>query len=103
MAHYTPQALTSVLGPTQGGEQGLGACTVIECYAVLFCAVVCSGNMVRRSMNRPPQEADCRSYSKSAAATAPAGAYCRDARCWYHGHVRTCGGVYEKVRRDARV
>jgi len=65
-------------------------------YCLLVCAC-CSGNMVRRSMNRPPQEADCRSYSKAAAAAAPGGAYCHDARCWYHGHVRTCGGQYEKV------
>jgi hypothetical protein len=49
-------------------------------------------------MNRPPQEADCRAYSKAAAAAAPGGAYCGDARCWYHGHIRTCGGAYEKVR-----
>jgi hypothetical protein len=50
-------------------------------------------------MNRPPQEADCRSYSKAAtAAAAPGGAYCGDVRCFYHGHIRTCGGTYEKVR-----
>jgi hypothetical protein len=53
--------------------------------------------MVRRSMNRPPQEADCRSFSKAAAAAAPGGTYCKDDRCFYHGHIKTCGGVYEKV------
>jgi hypothetical protein len=39
------------------------------------------GNTVNRSMNRPPQEADCRAFTKTAAAAAAAagvpGAYCK--------------------------
>jgi hypothetical protein len=39
------------------------------------------GNTVKRSMNRPPQEADCRAFTKAAAAAAAAaglpGAYCK--------------------------
>lgn len=59
------------------------------------------GNTVKRSMNRPPQEADCRSHTKVAAAAAVAqgqpGSYCKDSRCWYHLHVKHCGGSYIKV------
>lgn len=83
-----------LLRTSQGCSKARGGVTT----AVLRCAVLCSGNMVRRSMNRPPQEADCRAYSRAAAAAAPGGGYCRDSRCWFHAHVRTCGGLYEKVR-----
>lgn len=66
----------------------------------VWCCNRC-GNTVKRAMNRPPQEADCRAYSKAAAAAAAAagapGAYCADPRCWYHSHVRECGGRYDKV------
>ena len=47
------------------------------------------GNEVRRSMNRPPQEADC---------WRRAGAACRDNRCAWHMHLRFCGGQYIKVK-----
>eukprot|EP00879_Flechtneria_rotunda_P011440 GHRR01011950.1.p1 GENE.GHRR01011950.1~~GHRR01011950.1.p1 ORF type:complete len:634 (+),score=298.82 GHRR01011950.1:873-2774(+) len=59
------------------------------------------GSTIKRSMNRPPQEADCRGYSKKAAAEASAagkpGSYCEDRRCGYHSHLRHCGGKYIKI------
>lgn len=47
------------------------------------------GNMVKRSMNRAPQEADC---------WRRAGSSCRDPRCSWHMHLRHCGGEFVKVK-----
>lgn len=47
------------------------------------------GHLVRRAMNRPPQEADC---------WRRAGPACADPRCGWHVHLRHCGGTYVKVK-----
>ncbi|GAB4819387.1 hypothetical protein N2152v2_006433 [Parachlorella kessleri] len=49
------------------------------------------GNLVKRAMNRPPQEADCRGRMGR-------GEECADPHCNYHMHIRHCGGTYEKVK-----
>ena len=48
------------------------------------------GNLVKRAMNRPPQEADCRGGQGK-------GPDCRDTKCAFHMHQRFCGGDYTKV------
>lgn len=48
------------------------------------------GNVVKRAMNRPPQEADCRGRQGK-------GPECKDTKCSFHMHQRFCGGVYTKV------
>ncbi|KAK9917313.1 hypothetical protein WJX75_003043 [Coccomyxa subellipsoidea] len=48
------------------------------------------GNLVRRAMNRPPQEADCRGRMGK-------GSDCMDPKCAFHMHIRYCGGSYIKV------
>ncbi len=45
---------------------------------------------MKRAMNRPPQEADCRGRQGR-------GADCADPHCRYHMHRKTCGGAYVKV------
>jgi hypothetical protein len=47
------------------------------------------GYVVKRAVNRPPQEADCR---------ARAGPSCCDPRCRFHSHVRLCGGAFVKTQ-----
>ena len=47
-------------------------------------------DLVKRSMNRPPQEADCRGRQGR-------GGDCADPHCRYHVHQKTCGGAYVKV------
>lgn len=47
------------------------------------------GDMVKRAMNRKPQEADCRSKL---------GTLCADVYCKYHMHARFCGGMYVKTK-----
>jgi len=49
------------------------------------------GNAVKRAMNRPPQEADCRGRQGK-------GLECKDTKCAYHMHQRFCGGDYTKVQ-----
>ncbi|PRW20898.1 sprT-like domain-containing Spartan [Chlorella sorokiniana] len=49
------------------------------------------GNLVKRAMNRPPQEADCRGRMGR-------GADCRDPDCRFHMHQKHCGGVWIKVK-----
>ncbi|DBA74758.1 TPA: hypothetical protein ACH3X2_009283 [Trebouxia sp. C0005] len=48
------------------------------------------GNVVKRAMNRPPQEADCRGRQGK-------GPDCKDTKCAYHMHQRFCGGDYTKI------
>ncbi|GIL49975.1 hypothetical protein Vafri_6103, partial [Volvox africanus] len=48
--------------------------------------------VIKRAMNRPPQEADC------IGRTGSRGAACHDPNCGYHTHLRTCGGAYIKIR-----
>ncbi|DBA84736.1 TPA: hypothetical protein ACH3X1_005985 [Trebouxia sp. C0004] len=48
------------------------------------------GNVVKRAMNRPPQEADCRGRQVK-------GSECKDPKCAYHMHQRFCGGGYTKI------
>ncbi|KAL4428844.1 hypothetical protein ABPG77_005282 [Micractinium sp. CCAP 211/92] len=48
------------------------------------------GNVIKRSMNRPPQEADCRLHVK--------GRDCGDLACQYHLHTRHCGGQWVKIK-----
>ncbi|GFR43505.1 hypothetical protein Agub_g4597, partial [Astrephomene gubernaculifera] len=48
--------------------------------------------VIKRSMNRPPQEADC------IGRTGSRGPSCRDPNCGYHTHIRQCGGAFIKVR-----
>lgn len=48
------------------------------------------GNIVKRAMNRKPQEADCRGRQGK-------GPDCKDTKCAYHMHQRFCGGDYTKV------
>lgn len=47
------------------------------------------GEIVKRAMNRPPQDADCRSK---------AGMACADPYCKYHMHIKYCGGTYLKIK-----
>ena len=47
-------------------------------------------DLVKRAMNRPPQEADCRGRQGR-------GADCADPHCRFHTHQKTCGGAYVKV------
>ena len=49
------------------------------------------GNVVKRAMNRPPQEADCRGRQGK-------GPDCKDTKCAYHMHQRFCGSDYTKVQ-----
>ena len=46
--------------------------------------------MVKRAMNRPPQEADCRGRMGQ-------GADCQDPKCNWHMHLKHCAGTFEKV------
>jgi hypothetical protein len=46
-------------------------------------------HVVKRAMNRKPQPADCLTRQGDA---------CRDDRCRYHTHVRTCGGTFVKIK-----
>lgn len=46
--------------------------------------------MVKRAMNRRPQEADCRGRQGK-------GPDCKDTKCAFHMHQRFCGGEYIKV------
>ncbi|PSC74929.1 sprT-like domain-containing Spartan [Micractinium conductrix] len=46
--------------------------------------------VVKRAMNRPPQEADCRLHVR--------GRDCGDAACSYHMHVKHCGGTFVKIK-----
>ncbi|GLC61382.1 hypothetical protein PLESTB_001750100 [Pleodorina starrii] len=48
--------------------------------------------LIKRAMNRPPQEADC------SGRTGARGAACRDPNCGYHTHLRGCGGAFIKIR-----
>lgn len=48
------------------------------------------GNVVKRAMNRPPQEADCRGRQGK-------GPDCKDTKCAFHMHQRFCGGDYIKI------
>ncbi|KAL3131304.1 hypothetical protein ABBQ38_000596 [Trebouxia sp. C0009 RCD-2024] len=48
------------------------------------------GNVVKRAMNRPPQEADCRGRQGK-------GPDCKDTKCAFHMHQRFCGGDYVKI------
>ena len=48
------------------------------------------GNLVKRAMNRPPQQADCRGRQGK-------GPDCQDTKCAFHMHQRFCGGDYTKV------
>jgi len=47
------------------------------------------GNVVRRAVNRPPQEADCRGRR---------GTSCKDISCSWHMHMKHCGSVYIKIK-----
>ena len=49
------------------------------------------GSLVKRAMNRRPQEADCRGRMGK-------GSACRDPQCRWHTHLRTCGGEFIKVQ-----
>lgn len=53
------------------------------------------GNIVKRAMNRPPQEADCRGRMGR-------GFDCADTRCMYHMHVKHCGGTYKKIKEPEK-
>ena len=53
------------------------------------------GDLVQRSMNRPPQKADCRAYRKGRDDED-----CRDPSCLWHAHMRWCGGRYQKIAGD---
>lgn len=46
--------------------------------------------MVKRAMNRPPQEADCRGRMGR-------GADCQDPKCNFHMHLKHCAGTFKKV------
>ncbi|GAX81087.1 hypothetical protein CEUSTIGMA_g8521.t1 [Chlamydomonas eustigma] len=48
-------------------------------------------NIVKRAMNRPPQEADCRGRMGR-------GSDCADPCCHFHTHIKKCGGRYIKIR-----
>jgi hypothetical protein len=51
------------------------------------------GDLIKRAMNRKPQEADCRLRIKSGS-----GQQCRDTRCKWHVHLKACGGTYTKIK-----
>jgi len=54
------------------------------------------GDVVKRAMNRKPQQADCRWYSSR-----PVGERhtdCRDVNCRWHMHEKYCGGMYLKTQ-----
>lgn len=53
------------------------------------------GNVVKRAMNRPPQEADCRGRQGK-------GPDCKDTKCAYHMHQRFCGSDYTKIAEPER-
>ena len=59
-------------------------------WVCLFC-----GDFVQRSMNRPPQKADCRAYRRGGDDVD-----CGDVRCPWHVHRRWCGGPYTKIAGD---
>lgn len=48
------------------------------------------GDLVKRAMNRPPQEADCRGRMGK-------GKDCQDPQCAHHMHMKHCGGEFIKV------
>jgi hypothetical protein len=48
------------------------------------------GHIVKRAMNRKPQEADCRGRLGK-------GSACADSQCNYHMHIKNCGGEFIKV------
>lgn len=53
------------------------------------------GDVVKRAMNRKPQQADCRWYSSR-----PVGERhtdCRDVHCRWHMHEKYCAGLYVKT------
>jgi len=64
----------------------------MQIHVVLLQCPKC-GNVVKRAMNRPPQEADCRGRQGK-------GPDCKDTKCAYHMHQRFCGGDYTKVQRS---
>lgn len=47
-------------------------------------------HIVKRAMNRRPQEADCRGRMGK-------GSACADPQCNYHMHIKKCGGEFIKV------
>ncbi|KAG2500199.1 hypothetical protein HYH03_001779 [Edaphochlamys debaryana] len=49
-------------------------------------------HIIKRSMNRPPQEADCRGRRGAR------GPDCSDPDCYYHSHIRKCGGTWVKIK-----
>ncbi|KAK9867164.1 hypothetical protein WJX84_007941 [Apatococcus fuscideae] len=48
-------------------------------------------NVVKRAMNRPPQEADCRGRMGR-------GEECQDPKCNWHMHLKHCPGTFKKVK-----
>ena len=61
----------------------------VEHYRQHHWKCVKCGDVIKRAMNRKPQEADCLTRQ---------GAACKDIKCRYHMHIKFCGGEYEKIR-----
>mmetsp|Transcript_28066 Transcript_28066/g.39196 ORF Transcript_28066/g.39196 Transcript_28066/m.39196 type:complete len:273 (+) Transcript_28066:56-874(+) len=58
-------------------------------------------HVIRRAMNRPPSEKDCRAYRKDLSGwtlskDSPRNR-CGDRRCYVHNHIRMCGGAYKRL------
>jgi hypothetical protein len=53
------------------------------------------GTLVKRSTNRPPQPADCRTRI---ADRGSGNIECTDHQCTFHNHLRSCGGEFIKVK-----
>ena len=56
------------------------------------------GDVVKRSMNRKPQQADCRWYGSRPVTDRQKD--CGDVKCRWHMHEKYCGGMYVKTQGD---
>eukprot|EP01001_Neometanema_parovale_P006159 NODE_2538_length_1395_cov_87.165881_g2413_i0.p1 GENE.NODE_2538_length_1395_cov_87.165881_g2413_i0~~NODE_2538_length_1395_cov_87.165881_g2413_i0.p1 ORF type:complete len:389 (-),score=63.49 NODE_2538_length_1395_cov_87.165881_g2413_i0:137-1303(-) len=57
---------------------------------------------IKRSMNRPPTEKDCRHYRKDGSGWVTGHPNrCGDNHCSYHNHARICGGTWVKTASPA--
>eukprot|EP00211_Chloroparvula_japonica_P003070 CAMPEP_0119121340 /NCGR_PEP_ID=MMETSP1310-20130426/2024_1 /TAXON_ID=464262 /ORGANISM="Genus nov. species nov., Strain RCC2339" /LENGTH=528 /DNA_ID=CAMNT_0007110903 /DNA_START=202 /DNA_END=1785 /DNA_ORIENTATION=- len=56
--------------------------------------------VIKRSMNRPPSEKDCRYYRRDGRYWDESrnGNKCGDSKCTAHNHIRLCGGTYVKIK-----
>ncbi len=57
------------------------------------------GDVVKRSVNRRPQPADCRWYARR---RGHGDMDCNDMGCRWHMHVKFCGGEYVKIQEPER-